>query len=97
MCNERLNGPQNLDEAKSCGAQIVKSHKPWHIYMFLLCIMEPGSGVVMNGCYCQADANQGCIFGNYIYGVLCEMLAPFICGWIMSVQFGIGIYRKAEC
>ena len=97
MCNERINGPQDLDASKACGAKIHKVHKPWHIYMFIMSIAEPGAGAYVNGCYCHADPNDGCTIGNLIYAWLCSLLAPFICGWIMSVQFGVGIYRKGEC
>ena len=67
MCNERINGSQDLDESKACGAKINKVHKPWHIVMFLLNFMEPGAGTRFNGCCCL-DGGDGSFCGNLFGG-----------------------------
>ena len=97
MCNEKINGKQDLDEAKPCGAKISKVHKPWHIAQFLMNFSEPGAGTIFNGCYCHADGNEkNCVIGNIVLG-LCQYIGAIcILGWIHSMQFGVGIYRRGE-
>ena len=95
-CNNQINGKQDLDEGKACGARIVKVHKPWHICMFLMSYMEPGSGCIWNGCCCHAEAGQENCFGNLLGGWWMMVTSICIIGWINSMCFGVGIYRKSE-
>ena len=95
-CSESVNGDQNLDEGKCCGARIVKVHKPWHICMAMQAFGQPGAGAYWNACCCHADHSQGLVFGNLIYAFLMAALSPCIWGWIASAQFGVGIYRKGK-
>ena len=95
MSCARVNGDQDLDEAKACGARIVKVCKPWHI-MFFIQSMEPGAATFFNACCCHADPAQGCIFGNILYAWLLMLTSVCIIGFLNSMAFGVGIYRKSE-
>ena len=96
MCNLNVNAEQDLDEAKCCGARIIKVHKPWHICMFMASIAEPGAGAYFNGCFCHKDASSGCQFGNLIQAWWMAVTSCILVGWLNSVRFGVGIYRKAK-
>ena len=86
----------DLDESKCCGARIVKVHKPWHICMFMMSVTGPGAGCWWNACCCHADADSGCQFGNLLYAIIMEATAICIIGFLNSMAFGVGIYRKSE-
>ena len=94
MCNERLNGSHDLNEAKACGSKVNKVHKPWHIVMFIQSL-EPGVGCFWNACCCHSE-DVGCVFGNIINGYWMALTSVCIIGWLNSVIFGISIYRKSE-
>ena len=95
MCNDKINKKQDLDESRCCGARIVKVHKPWHVCMFLMSYSEPGSGCIWNACCCHDD-KVGCQFGNVLYGIIMGWTSICIVGYIQSMAFGVGIYRKAK-
>ncbi len=94
-CNERVNGKMDLDEGKCCGARIVKVHKPWHICMFLMSYGQPGAGCWWNACCCHAG-DTGCQFGNLLYALVMAGTSICIIGYLNSMAFGVGIWRKSD-
>ena len=95
MCNDQINKKQDLDESKCCGARIVKVHKPWHVCMFMMNFSSPGAGTFWNACCCHDD-KVGCVCGNLFYAWIMQVTAVCIVGWIQSMAFGVGIYKKAK-
>ena len=85
----------DLDESKACGSRINKVCKPWHIFQFMMS-MEPGAAASQNACYCHADPATGCVFGNLLAGMVHMLTCICIVGFLNSLAFGVGIYRKSE-
>ena len=90
-----VNKDQDLDESKACGARIYKVCKPWHIYFFMLSF-EPGAATFWNACCCHADPSEKCVFGNLLGAWWMMLTSVCIVGFLNSLAFGVGIYRKSE-
>ena len=96
MCNDKINKKVDLDEHGCCGSRFVKVHKPWHVCMFLMSFHQPGAGAFWNACCCHDDDKAGCVYGNFIYSFVQQALSICLIGWIQSMAFGVGIYRKTS-
>ena len=84
--------PLENDE-QCCNSAVRKHHQPWHIYLFMMNVSNPGYGTIWSACCCTNEACQCC---NILIGYAQYILAMFVAGWIWSIKWGCSIYWKGK-
>mmetsp|Transcript_32405 Transcript_32405/g.23415 ORF Transcript_32405/g.23415 Transcript_32405/m.23415 type:complete len:87 (-) Transcript_32405:22-282(-) len=79
---------------------VYKVEPPYHIILFILNVILPGIGTMLNGFFFHtprtySDDEPRYNFSNFLVGFLQLSLSWMGFGWIWSLQWGLLIYKKA--